>query len=144
RRAALGGNGSQSLLQRGSAAPSGAARSLAFGAEMRATKRGWNGKPMYNLVGVASVTGTPYEMYDMFGPYNEIIDHRAFDATLADDPDVAFLTNHRGLTMARTRAKEGSDRTLSLAMVDEGLHTDAWLNPKRGDVTDLITAIDDG
>lgn len=125
-------------------APCGNARSLAFGAEMRATKRDWNGKPMYNLLGIASVTDQPYEMYDMFGPYEELIDHRAFDETLSADPDVAFLLNHRGMTMARTRAKEGSDRTLTLKMVSEGLEADAWLNPKRQDVADLITAIDDG
>lgn len=124
--------------------PCGNARSLAFGAEMRATKRDWNGKPMYNLLGIASVTNQPYEMYDMFGPYEEVIDHQAFDETLAADPDVAFLLNHRGMTMARTRAKEGSDRTLTLRMVNEGLEADAWLNPKRQDVADLITAIDDG
>lgn len=124
--------------------PCGSARSLAFGAEMRATKREWNGKPMYNLLGIASVTETPYEMYDMFGPYEETIDHAAFNETLAADPDVAFLLNHRGMTMARTRSKEGSQRTLSLRMVSEGLESDAWLNPKRQDVADLITAIDDG
>jgi HK97 family phage prohead protease len=124
-------------------APLGAARSLAFPAQMRATKREWNGKPMYNLVGVASVTDQPYEMYDMFGPYEEIIAREAFTATLAADPDVAFLVNHRGLTMARTRAKEGSQRTLSLRMVDQGLESDAWVNPARGDVKDLVIAIDD-
>ena len=111
---------------------------------MRATKRDWNGKPMYNLVGIASVTDTPYEMYDMFGPYEEIIDRSAFTQTLADDPDVAFLLNHRGMTMARTRAKEGSERTLSLRMVSEGLESDAWLNPARRDVKDLVIAIEDG
>jgi HK97 family phage prohead protease len=125
-------------------APCGSARSLAFGAEMRATKREWNGKPMYNLLGIASVTDQPYDMYDAFGPYEEIIDHRAFDDTLAADPDVAFLLNHRGMTMARTRAKEGSERTLTLRMVNEGLEADAWLNPKRQDVADLIIATDDG
>jgi hypothetical protein len=125
-------------------APCGAARSLSFPAELRATKRDWNGKPMHNLVGIASVTNTPYEMYDMFGPYEEIIDHGAFGETLSADPDVAFLLNHRGMTMARTRAKDGSERTLSLKMVNEGLEADAWLNPKRQDVADLITAIDDG
>lgn len=125
-------------------APCGSARSLAFGAEMRASKRDWNGKPMYNLLGIASVTDQPYDMYDMFGPYEEIIDRSAFTDTLAADPDVAFLLNHRGMTMARTRAKEGSDRTLTLSMASEGLQSDAWLNPKRQDVADLITAIDDG
>lgn len=144
RKAAFEARGGIELCQRGSSAPSGAARSLAFGAQMRATKREWNGKQMYNLVGIASVTDQPYEMYDMFGPYEEIIDRGAFSETLAADPDVAFLVNHRGLTMARTRAKEGSQRTLSLRMVDEGLESDAWVNPARGDVKDLVIAIDDG
>lgn len=128
----------------GSAGTTTAARSLAFPAQLRAVKRQWNGKSMYNLVGIASVTDTPYEMYDEFGPYDEIIDHAAFDDTLAADPDVAFLVNHRGMTMARTRAREGSERTLSLRMVDEGLESSAWLNPERQDVKDLIVAIDDG
>ena len=125
-------------------APLGAARSLAFPAQMRATKREWNGKQMYNLVGIASVTDQPYEMYDMFGPYEEIVDRGAFTDTLGADPDVAFLTNHRGLTMARTRAKEGSDRTLSLQMVTEGFESNAFVNPARADVKDLVIAIDDG
>jgi len=128
-------------------APCGAARSLAFPAQLRASKKEHNGQQMYNLVGIASVTDTPYEMWDMFGPYDEIIDRSAFDKTLTADPDVAFLVNHRGVTMARTRAKPGqtdADRTLSLDMADEGLQADAWLNPKRQDVSDLIVAIDDG
>jgi len=125
-------------------APLGAARSLAFPAQMRATKREWNGKPMYNLVGIASVTDQPYEMYDTFGPYEEIVDRGAFTETLGADPDVAFLTNHRGLTMARTRAKEGSDRTLSLQMVSDGFESNAFVNPARADVKDLVIAIDDG
>lgn len=137
-------DGAPDLLTRSAAAPAGAARSLPFSAEMRATKRDWNGKPMYNLVGIASVTDTPYEMYDMFGPYEEIIDRGAFSETLAADPDVAFLLNHRGMTMARTRAKEGSARTLSLRMATDGLESDAWLNPARQDVKDLVIAIDDG
>lgn len=144
RRAAFAARGDLELFQRGASAPLGAARSLAFGAQMRATKREWNGKQMYNLVGIASVTDQPYEMYDMFGPYDEIIDRGAFTDTLAADPDVAFLLNHKGLTMARTRAKEGSSPTLTLRMVDEGLESDAWVNPARQDVKDLVIAIDDG
>lgn len=137
-------SGELTLCMRNASAPAGAARSLPFAAEMRATKRDWNGKPMYNLVGIASVTDTPYEMYDMFGPYEEIIDRSAFTETLAADPDVAFLLNHRGMTMARTRAKEGSARTLSLRMATDGLESDAWLNPARQDVKDLVIAIEDG
>ena len=120
------------------ASPCGAARSLAFPAELRAKKENRNGQLLYHLNGIASVTDTKYEMWDMFGPYDEIVDHGAFDETLAAEPDVAFLVNHRGVTMART-----TNGTLELGMVGEGLGSDAWLNPKRQDVTDLVVAIED-
>jgi HK97 family phage prohead protease len=119
-------------------APLGAARSLAFPAEMRAKKEERNGQLMYHLTGIASVTNTPYEMYDMFGPYEEVMDHHAFDETLANEPDVAFLVNHRGLSMART-----TNGTLELSMVKEGLNSEAWLNAKRSDISDLVIAVDD-
>jgi HK97 family phage prohead protease len=116
----------------------GGARSLAFPAQLRAKLEKRNGQELYHLNGIASVTDTPYEMWDMFGPYEEIVEHSAFDDTLAAEPDVAFLVNHRGVTMART-----TNGTLDLGMVDEGLGSDAWLNPKRQDVSDLVVAVDD-
>jgi len=67
------------------------------------------------------------------------VSRSAFTRTLAANPDVAFLLNHRGMTMARTQAG-----TLELRMDESGLRSDAWLNPKRQDVQDLIVAIDDG
>jgi HK97 family phage prohead protease len=116
----------------------GNARSVPFPAQLRAKLEDRAGQELYHLQGVASVTDTPYEMWDMFGPYDEIVARRAFTETLAADPDVAFLTNHRGVTMART-----TNGTLILAMSDAGLAADAWLNPKRQDVSDLVIAIDD-
>lgn len=92
-----------------------------------------------HLSGVASVTDTPYEMWDFYGPYVERVSRDAFAASLQRQPDVAFLTNHEGLTMARTRA--GS---LQLSITPEGLTAEAWLNPERSDVHNLITAIRDG
>lgn len=119
--------------------PCGNARALPFAANLRASTKQHNGQDMANLVGIASVTDTPYEMWDMFGPYDEIIDHGAFDETLAANPDVAFLVNHKGVTMART-----TNGTLKLDMVDEGLQADALLNPKRQDVADTLIAVEDG
>ena len=113
--------------------PCGSARSLHFPAQLRAKLEDRNGQELYHLNGIASVTDTPYEMYDMFGPYEEIVERGAFTETLAAEPDVAFLVNHRGVTMART-----TNGTLELGMVDAGLGSDAWLNPKRQDVKDLI------
>ena len=97
-----------------------------------------NGKSMIALDGYASMTGLEYEMWDMFGPYGETIDPRAFDWTLSRSPDVAFLVNHKGLTMART-----SKGTLNLDNDPRGLHSEAFVNPDRTDVRDLIIAIDD-
>lgn len=116
------------------------ARSLDFAApQLRAKLEKRNGQELYHLQGHASVVDTPYEMWDWYGAYDEIIDATAFDETLGNDPDVAFLVNHRGVTMART-----TNGTLELAMDDVGLLSDAWLNPKRQDVSDLVVAIDDG
>jgi HK97 family phage prohead protease len=78
-------------------------------------------------------------MWDMFGPYIETVSASAFDASLSRRPDVAFLVNHSGLSMART-----TNGTLTLSAGPTGLGTDAWLNPARVDVTDLAIAINDG
>lgn len=123
-----------------SAVPCGEGRSQAFQVpELRAKTVERDGRSFYELDGYASVTETGYDMFDMFGPYTEVIDRGAFDATLRDDPDVSFLVNHRGLTMARTK-----NQTLTLSADEVGLHSLAFLNPTRSDVTDLVSAIDDG
>lgn len=96
------------------------------------------GKEMAALDGYASITGIEYEMYDMFGIYYEQVAPTAFDMTLASSPDVAFLLNHRGMTMART-----TNGTLELDADPRGLHSRAFLNPERTDIADLLTAIDD-
>jgi len=130
--------------------PEGGARQVGFPAQLRAKKVTYNDQELYHLQGVASVYDIRYEMWDMFGPYDEIVDGHAGDETLASDPDVAFLVNHRGLTMARTVAMPGKLPTLALGNVDvpeyatTGLGNDAYLNPKRQDVSDLIIAVDDG
>ena len=110
----------------------------AFPAQLRAELVEHHGQKRYHVFGHASVVNTPYEMWDEHGPYMEVIDGRAFDRTLAADPDVAFLVNHRGVTMART-----TSGSLNLSMDDVGLYVEAWLNPKRQDVTDLVMAIQD-
>lgn len=113
-------------------------RLAAFPAELRAQLVDHNGQQRYHVTGHASVVDIPYEMWDSFGPYMEVIDRGAFTTTLASGPDVAFLVNHRGVTMART-----TNSSLLLSMDDVGLAVEAWLNPKRQDVSDLVTAIED-
>lgn len=126
-----------------SAAPVGVglARSLAFPAQPKLvtalTER--EGRKFYRLEGYASTFNQPYEMWDMFGPYDEVVTVGAADKTLATNPDVAFLVNHKGLSMART-----ATGTLDLSADETGLRDVAWLNPERGDVKDLMAAIDDG
>jgi HK97 family phage prohead protease len=121
-------------------APAGisGARMAAFPAQLRAELVEHGGQQRYHLVGHASVVNTPYEMWDSFGPYMEVIDGDAFTGTLAAGPDVAFLVNHKGVTMART-----TNDSLRLRMDSVGLAIEAWLNPKRQDVSDLVVAIQD-
>lgn len=119
--------------------PSGSGRSQAFAGTLRAQKVEKDGQQYYLVEGYASVTERGYEMWDMFGSYTEVVAGDAFDKTLSASPDVAFLVNHRGVTMARTVS--GS---LELSVDSTGLKVSAYLNPKRQDVNDLVTAIEDG
>ena len=90
------------------------------------------------LTGYASTVNRPYVMHDMFGEYTETVRSGAFAKTLADGSDVAFLTNHGGLTLART--KTGS---LTLREDSTGLLSEATINTSRTDARDLLTAIED-
>jgi HK97 family phage prohead protease len=91
------------------------------------------------LNGYASTFEQPYPMFDAFGEYSETVRHGAFAKTIGDGADVAYLSNHAGLTMART-----ASGSLTLREDSTGLHTSAQVNTTRGDVRDLVTAIEDG
>lgn len=118
--------------------PGSVARMVPFNAPtLRAEQVTRNGVPYYEISGQASVYDTPYPMWDEYGPYDEVVEAGAGERTLAAHPDVAFLVNHRGLTMART-----TNNTLELSTSD-GLDVMAWTNPKRDDVQRLVLAIDD-
>lgn len=69
--------------------------------------------------GIATRYETPYVMYDMFGPYTEVVTAGAGELSLSRNPDVKYLFNHRGMPMARTLVAE----TLTLTESDEGLHS---------------------
>lgn len=103
--------------------------------EVRAQKAG--GPTM--VEGYASVTEEPFEMWDWLGPYSEVVRQGAFAKTLAENPQVQLLLNHGGLAMAYTKA--GS---LRLSEDSTGLHMEADVNTSRGDVRDMVTAIEDG
>lgn len=96
--------------------------------------------------GFASVTDTPYEMWDMFGPYTEDVATDAFDLTLAASPLVEFTLNHGaggGIPMAHTR-----NGTLTLSVVkgaeENGLWYDADVDGTRTDVADMVKAMKRG
>lgn len=95
---------------------------------------------LVDFVGHASVTGKGYDMYDgpEKGGWTEYVDRGAFKRTLGRNPDVAFLLNHTGLTMARTKA--GS---LTLREDSVGLEAKAQLNTARSDVKDVVIAMQD-
>lgn len=81
--------------------------------------------------GYASVTEAPYEMYDMFGAYQEFVSPGAFARTLArTDLDVPFVLQHEALRrIART-----TNGTLRLHEDDTGLRVEADLDPADPDV----------
>src|SRR5262245_44380203 len=82
--------------------PAGSARMVPFPSRFVVRMTEWKGEERYHIRGVASSYEQPYEMYDIFGPYKETVAAGAGEVSLAASPDVAFLVNHKGVTMART------------------------------------------
>lgn len=68
--------------------------------------------------GFASVTDRAYEMWDMFGPYNEFVHVGAFTETLAASPDVPLVLDH---VSSRRIARTGNEESpLILSEVTSG------------------------
>ena len=124
--------------------PTGAARSLSFPSRLETRMVMRDGEQRIHVNGTASVYEQQYDMWDIFGSYKEGVRAAAGAASLAADPDVAFLVNHRGITMARTIERDGRQPSLELAEFGDALTYDAYLNPRRQDVRDLAEAITDG
>lgn len=104
--------------------------------EVRAKKD----KPSVSTIeGYASVTESPFEMWDWLGPYSEVVRTGAFAKTLAENPQVQLLLNHGGLAMAYTKAG-----TLRLSEDTTGLHMEADVSTKRSDVGDMLAALEEG
>jgi HK97 family phage prohead protease len=97
-----------------------------------------SGRRSYHTFGYFTTYERGYPMWDDFGPYVEMTMRGSGADTLASRPDLGFLVNHRGVTMARTKTG-----TLKLREDSHGGYHDAWLNPERRDVADLIIAIED-
>lgn len=104
--------------------------------EVRGSKSGGG---TVHIEGYASVYETPFEMWDWLGPFAEVVREGAGAKTLSENPATQLLLNHRGLSMAYTRAG-----TLRLAEDSTGLSISADANTVRTDVRDMVTAIEDG
>jgi HK97 family phage prohead protease len=134
------GGGDAEFRQQRSAAPMATSRrEPSTGQQLRAEPEQRNGKPMLHTFGYFTAYGKPYPMWDDFGRYHEVTARGSGAATLARKPDLGFLINHRGVTMARTKTG-----TLVLREDEHGGYHDAWMNLDRGDVRDLKAAIEDG
>lgn len=94
-----------------------AAATPAFRAQFTVERAASSDAPEVTLRGYASAYEQPYEMWDMFGPYTEVVSAGAGEASLKRDPDVKFLFNHRDMPMARTLGPG----TLQLSEDDHGL-----------------------
>jgi HK97 family phage prohead protease len=131
--------GRAAAVQSGELRTVGESRKQAFASQLRTSSSSVGDKTFVTLDGYASTVGIPYVMYDFFGEYTEVMAPTAFDKTLSATPDVAFLLNHTGMTMARTVSG-----TLDLSVDATGLRSVARMNPLRSDVQDLKLAVDDG
>jgi len=122
----------------------GAARRVPTKTQIRAKPEKRNGIDMVHTFGYFTVYNRSYPMWDVFGEYAERVRTGSGARSLASDPDVAFLINHAGVTMARTATNGTRQPTLELREEDTGAWHDAWVNPKRRDVADMLIAMDDG
>lgn len=119
-------------------------RDLAGAPERRAVncRLEFRGKTSDGLVleGYASVFDAPYDVYG--GPpvgWSEVVDRKAFNRTLAGNPDLHLLINHEGMPLARTKSG-----TLSLSTDNHGLKVRATLDPTDPDVQRLQPKMDRG
>lgn len=95
-----------------------------------------------HYLGVASVVETPYEVYDFFGPYTEVVAADAFNNSLMrTDLDVPLVLAHDSLRrIART-----TNGSLLLSMSEEGLVVDAPdLDPDDVDVAYIVPKLRSG
>ncbi|MFI6270727.1 HK97 family phage prohead protease [Micromonospora zamorensis] len=106
-----------------------AARAVLSGVHLRKAED--QGADVLEFTGHASVTERAYEMWDLYGPYNEVVSAGAFDATLdRAGLDVPLVLGHDQLRrIART-----TNGTLDLSVDDDGLAVVARLDPTDVDV----------
>lgn len=85
--------------------------------------------------GMASVTGQPYEMWDWYGPYIEVVEVGAFTETLArEDLDVPLVISHDSMRRIARTTSEASP--LELDEITEGEETGLHVLASNLDRTD--------
>lgn len=113
------------------------------GHELRAERITRAGKQYVHTSGYFTRYERAYPMWDKFGEYSEMTMRGSGTKTLAAKPDVNFLINHVGMGLARSKARPGMEPTLLLSEDRDGGNHEAWLNPDRSEVKDLVLAFDD-
>ena len=116
--------------------------------ELREVPNGTGGTNL-KFTGFASVTEVEYEMEDWLGPWVESVSTGAFKKTLDEGADVAFLLNHQGMTLARTKPgtlklSEETDGAASPVYGVTGLHSEALLDPQNFYVQAMRSAVERG
>jgi HK97 family phage prohead protease len=86
-------------------------------------------------------------MEDYLGPWVESVNVGAFGKTLTEGADVAFLLNHEGMTLARTKSgtlklSEETDGARSPVYGVTGLHSEALLDPLNPMVRAMRSAVE--
>lgn len=90
--------------------------------------------------GYASTTEQEYPVFGgTFPGWMETMARGSFKKTLRESADVAFLINHEGMTLARTKSG-----TMSLREDKSGLAVTAQLDPRQNVVNDLYVASERG
>ena len=100
-----------------------------------------DGSGPLQFAGMASVTEAPYEMWDMFGPYTEVVSQGAFDQTLrTPNLDVPLVLGHDQMRrIART-----TNGTLQLSATQDGLDVQAQLDPSNPEVQYITPMLESG
>jgi HK97 family phage prohead protease len=117
------------------------ARAALISPEVRAKS---DGSGLLEFTGHASVTERGYDMWDMFGPYSEVVSAKAFDATLARaDLDTTLNLGHDQLR--RIASTVATEAPLTLAMDETGLAVTALrLDPADYDVAYIAPKLRSG
>ena len=77
-------------------------------------------------------------MWDLYGPYDEMVEEGAFAVTLGENPHVVFLENHMGLPFSHTEAA-----TLDLSETGNGLEF-VGRTPRGARADEMAAGVDAG